>query len=160
MGGCPHEESLDGVRARFHSPWRLEESLIGAAHFRRSALVRLFEELAPFVEDVRFFWRTQTVRYETWIVAGEHYVLDHPEDIDALPGDVMATVLNDIPADQALRVFVAKHRRSEAARELRDLAERRSHASIDTARDAIELCRAIGEDVAALSAELEKLAGR
>jgi hypothetical protein len=111
------------------------------------------------VRQDRPHWHRETVRYEIWIVAGQDYVLDHPEDIDALPGDVMARVLDDIPTDQALRVFVASHRRSEAQRELRDLAERRSYASIDAARHAIELCRAIGEDVAALSAELEKLGG-
>jgi hypothetical protein len=55
----------------------------------------------------------ETVRYEIWIVAGQDYVLDHPEDIDALPGDVMARVLDDIPTDQALRVFVASHRHAQ-----------------------------------------------
>jgi hypothetical protein len=139
------------------SPWRLEERFIAAPHFRRSSLLRLFEDLAPLVEDVRFFCYTQSVRYEIWIVAGELYVLDHPDDIDARPGDVIAPVLQKIPGDEALRTFVTRHRRSEARRELQDLAERRSHASVDAVRAAIELCRAIGDDVSDLVTELEKL---
>jgi hypothetical protein len=154
------EECHDRLRARFRSPWLLDESIMGAPTFRRSALIGLIEELAPFVDDVRFFWRTQTVRYEIWIVAGEHYVLDHPEDIDARPGDVMAPVLDEIPGDHALRAFVARHRWAEAERELLDLAEGRSYSSIDAARGAIELCRAMGEDVTALAAKLDSISRR
>lgn len=116
----------------FRSPWRLTDI---AGSFRRSALLQLFQDLAPLVEDVRFFCVTQMLRYEVWIVRGTCYVHDHPDDL-------------------------ADHRRCEADRALEAMAARRTGASVESAQRWIEDCRAVGGDVSDLSARLDELTRR
>ncbi|MCY1059003.1 hypothetical protein [Nannocystis sp. SCPEA4] len=141
----------------FRSPWRLTDI---AGSFRRSALLQLFEDLAPLVEDVRFFCVTQMLRYEVWIVRGTCYVHDHPDDLDERVGDVLVPLLRSHPLDEALRRFMADHRRCEADRELEAIATRRTGASVESARRWIEDCRAVGGDVLDLSARLDELTRR
>lgn len=148
VSGSPYVDHL-------RSPWRLEDI---AGYFRRSALLALFEELAPLLEDVRFYCVTQMLRYEVWIVSGTCYVRDHPEDIDERVGDVVAPLLRSHPTDEALRQFVILHLQCEADLELEAIGARRLDASEEDARRRIEDCRALGGDVSDLSARLAALA--
>jgi hypothetical protein len=147
----------DYDRDRARSPWSLEEI---AGYFRRSALLQLFEELAPLVEDVRCFAVTQMIRYEIWIVDGVCYVKDWPDDIDHCVGDVIVPLLRSHPGDELLRAFVAGHRRGEARRELEAIEHYRQGASVEEARAWIDGARELGADVAALSAKLDELIRR
>ncbi|MGN6110897.1 MAG: hypothetical protein ACTHU0_37700, partial [Kofleriaceae bacterium] len=85
------------------APWNLNENALGRV--RRSALLEMFAEVAPYVEDARFFCGTQTFLYEVWLVDQQCVVRDHTERVDEDREDVASAILEQVPTDEALRQY-------------------------------------------------------
>ena len=117
------ESDLAENLGRFKSPFPPEgaslEGLLESGHFDRSpalidgspvymsygAVLRLFAELAPHIEDLRFMSTQLAWTDELWIVEGTFYWMRHQTD----SGDAAAcfkALLAEVPEDDALRAYV------------------------------------------------------
>lgn len=140
------------------TPWNLNSNVLGRV--RRSALVEMFAEVAPYVEAARFFCGTQTFLFEVWLVDQQCFVRDHTASVDEDDEDVASAILEQVPDDEALRQYAIGECRSRVRIELEALSVGRTDASVERARAKIAQCIELGGDVEPMLACFENVRAR
>lgn len=142
-------DSLD-----LESPFDLEPPL-DRSFGHLGAILRLFDEVAPHVEDLRLHLYDQTSElHEIWIVDGVCYALEHPcEGFDTEASTLLlGRILAEVGEDPPLRQVVVSGWRTCAGwaiRALREHPERRAEAEAH-----LERLRAYGDRALVLRALL------
>lgn len=135
------------------APWNLNDNALGRV--RRSALLEMFAEVAPHVEDARFFCGTQTFLYEVWLVDQQCVVRDHTENVDEDREDIASAILEQVPADEALRQYAIVACQTTVHTELEALSARRQDASVERTKAKIAQCVELGGNVEPMLASFE-----